>query len=49
MTFKIWKTVYVFYIDIRKKKRISFKKKKIKKREENPRKDKILVLALILR
>lgn len=47
MTFKIWKTVYVFYIDIRKKE-INLKKKKRKKREENPRKDKILVLALIL-
>lgn len=49
MTFKIWKTVYVFFIDIRKKREFHLKKKIIKKREENPRKDKILVFALILR
>lgn len=47
MTFKIWKTVYVFIL-ISEKREINLKKKIIKKREENPRKDIILVLALIL-
>lgn len=36
------------FILISEKKEINLKKKKRKKREENPRKDKILVLALIL-
>lgn len=37
------------FILISEKREINLKKKIIKKREENPRKDKILVLALILR